>query len=75
MKEKELKHIILEDLKALFNAQREDSFMNSLLNKLNVKKHQFLKEVQNIDKEVEALKYRKLEYVDCTLKMSFPKKN
>ncbi|MGO4890021.1 recombinase family protein [Anaerobacillus sp. MEB173] len=45
VKEKELKHIILEDLKALFNSMREDSFMNSLLNKLNVKKNQLLKEL------------------------------
>lgn len=64
VREKELKHIILEDLQSLFNSIRENNFINSLQNKLNVKKRQLQTELQNTEAEVEAHRNKKLEYVD-----------
>ncbi|WHX25035.1 recombinase family protein [Virgibacillus halodenitrificans] len=64
IREKELKHIILDDLQQLFNSIQEENFINSFLDKLNVKKRQFNKEFQKIESEVDALRNKKLEYVN-----------
>ncbi|MCJ0931902.1 recombinase family protein [Virgibacillus halodenitrificans] len=64
IREKELKHIILDDLQKLFNSIQEESFINSFLNKLNVKKRQLNKELKKIEAEVDGLRNKKLEYVN-----------
>lgn len=64
IREKELMHVILDDLKFLFNSLREDSFLNTLLNKLNRKKQQILNELAATQSEVEALKGKKLDYIN-----------
>jgi len=64
VREKELMHVIMEDLKALFNSLKEETFLNSLLNKLNVKKRNILKELEKVQSEIEKLRNKKLEYVD-----------
>ncbi|AGK52262.1 recombinase family protein [Bacillus sp. 1NLA3E] len=38
IREKELMHVIIEDLQTLLNSLKEENFLNTLLNKLNVKK-------------------------------------
>jgi site-specific DNA recombinase len=64
VREKELKHIILEDLQSLFNTLKEENFMNTLLNKLNVKKRQIIKDFKDVEAEIETQKYKKLDYVN-----------
>ena len=64
VREKELMQVIMEDLQTLFNSLKEENFMNMLLNKLNKKKQQILKELKTTQSEIEALKNKKLEYVN-----------
>lgn len=64
VREKELMHVIMEDLKALFNSLKGETFLNSLLNKLNVKKRNVLKELEKAQSEIDKLRNKKLEYVD-----------
>ena len=54
----------MEDLQTLFNSLKEENFMNTLLNKLNKKKQQILKELKSTQSEIEAFKNKKLEYVN-----------
>ncbi|MFJ8267674.1 recombinase zinc beta ribbon domain-containing protein [Peribacillus asahii] len=63
VREKELMHVIMEDLKALFNSLKEETFLNSLLNKLNVKKRNILKELEKVQSEIEKLRNKKLKDV------------
>jgi site-specific DNA recombinase len=64
IREKELMHEIMKDLQTLFNSLNEENFMNSLIKKLNVKKVSILKELENIQNQIEGLKHKKLEYVN-----------
>jgi site-specific DNA recombinase len=64
VREKELMHVIMEDIKAMFNSLKEETFLNSLLNKLNVKKRYVLKELEKVVSEIEKLRNKKLEYVN-----------
>lgn len=64
VREKELVHIIMNDLKPLYNTLKEESFVQTLLKKLNNKKHQIQKELQKTQSEIDALKQKKLDYVN-----------
>jgi site-specific DNA recombinase len=64
VREKELMHVIMEDLQTLFNSLKEESFLNALMNKLNIKKRNVLKELEKVQSEIETLRNKKLEYVD-----------
>jgi site-specific DNA recombinase len=64
IREKELMQVIIEDLQALFNTLNEESFKNTLLDKLNKKKQLILRELEVTQSEIEALKNKKLDYVN-----------
>jgi site-specific DNA recombinase len=64
VREKELKNIIQEDLQELFQSFQDETFINSLLNKLNTKKRQIQNEIQKIEKQIGNLRKKKLEYVN-----------
>nr|WP_223594572.1 zinc ribbon domain-containing protein [Neobacillus bataviensis] len=64
VREKALMHVIMEDLQTLFNSLKEESFLNTLMNKLNVKKRKVLKELEAVQSDMETLKNKKLEYVN-----------
>ena len=64
VREKELMQVIMEDLQSLFNTLKEENFMNTLLNRLNKKKQEIIKELKTIQAEIEALRNKKLEYVN-----------
>lgn len=64
VREKELMHVIMEDLKPLYNTLKEESFLKSLVKKLENKKHQIQKELENVQTEIDALKQKKLKYID-----------
>jgi site-specific DNA recombinase len=67
IREKELMHVILEDLQTLFNTLKEDSFMNTLLNKFNKRKLQVVKDLETTQAEIEALKNKKLSNTSTSL--------
>lgn len=48
----------------LYNTLQEESFVQNLLKKLNNKKHQFQKELEKIQSEIDTLKQKKLNYVN-----------
>jgi site-specific DNA recombinase len=54
----------MEDLQTLFNSLKEENFLNMLMNKLNVKKRNVLKELEAIQSQMETLRNNKLEYVN-----------
>ena len=54
----------MEDLQKLFHSLKEENFLNALMNKLNVKKRNILKELEKVQSEIETLRNKKLEYVD-----------
>ncbi|MFQ3544237.1 recombinase family protein [Halobacillus rhizosphaerae] len=64
IREKELTQVILEDLKLLFETLKDESFMNTLISKLNTKKQLIQKEVILSQNELAELKNKKLEYVN-----------
>jgi site-specific DNA recombinase len=64
IREKELMHVIMEDLQTIFNSLKEENFLNALMNKLNVKKRKVIKELEAVQSEIETLRNKKLEYVD-----------
>jgi site-specific DNA recombinase len=64
VREKELKNIIQEDLQNLFQSFQNESFLESLLKKLNTKKRQIQNDLQKVDKQIKDLRKRKLDYVN-----------
>lgn len=64
IREKELMQVIMEDLQTLFNSLKEENYLNTLMNKLNVKKRNVLKELDAIQSQVESLRNKKLKYVN-----------
>ncbi|MCM3585549.1 recombinase family protein [Mesobacillus maritimus] len=64
VREKELMHVIMEDLQSLFDTLKEENFMNTLINRLNGKKQQIQKELHAVQTQMETLKSKKLEYVN-----------
>lgn len=64
IREKNLIQIIKDDLRSLFNALNEESLVTTLLKKLNKKKQHILKEFESTISEIEALKNKKLDYVN-----------
>lgn len=64
VREKELIHVIMDDLKPLYDTLKEESFVQTLLKKLNNKKHQIQKELEKTQSEIDALKQKKLNYVN-----------
>jgi site-specific DNA recombinase len=64
VREKELIQVIMNDLMPLYNTLKEESFVQTLLKKLNNKKHQIQKELKETQSEIDALKQKKLNYVD-----------
>jgi site-specific DNA recombinase len=64
VREKELIDVIMKDLQTLFNSLKEETFLNALMNKLNIKKRNVLKQLEKVQSEIETLRNKKLEYVD-----------
>ncbi|WP_077210734.1 recombinase family protein [Bacillus dakarensis] len=64
VREKALVHVIMEDLKPLYNTLKEESFLKSLVKKLESKKHQIQKELENVQAEIDNLKQNKLKYLN-----------
>ncbi|MGD6874207.1 recombinase family protein [Sutcliffiella horikoshii] len=64
IREKELIEVIVEDLRGLFIKLKEESFKNTLLNKLNKRKQQILRDLDVTRSEIENLKAKKLNYVN-----------
>ena len=49
VREKELIHVIMDDLMPLYNTLKEESFVQTLLKKFNNKKHQIQKELEKLN--------------------------
>ncbi|MFS0637943.1 recombinase family protein [Mesobacillus foraminis] len=64
VREKELKNVILEDLKELFKTISNGSFMETMVGKLNSKKQSVQKELVSILKEIEMCRKQKLDHVN-----------
>jgi site-specific DNA recombinase len=64
VREKELKNIFQDDLQNLFQSFQNESFLESILNKLNTKKRQIHNELQNVDKQIKDLRKRKIDCVN-----------
>nr|WP_318246141.1 recombinase zinc beta ribbon domain-containing protein [Halobacillus halophilus] len=64
IREKELTHVILEDLEVLFDTLKDKNFMNTLVMKLDKKKQLIQKELLASQYELGKLKDKKLEYVN-----------
>jgi site-specific DNA recombinase len=46
----------MEDLQKLFNSLKEENFLNTLMNKLNAKNRNVLKELEKVQSEIETLR-------------------
>ncbi|XZF75597.1 recombinase family protein [Bacillus sp. AL-1R] len=64
IREKELKHIILEDLQALFHSIQDDEFIQSLHKRLDQKKVSISNELTKIKNKANKLNSRKRDYLD-----------
>ncbi|QOY37957.2 recombinase family protein [Anaerobacillus isosaccharinicus] len=73
IREKELIQVIVEDLRALFNQLKEESFKSTLLKKLNKRKQQILRELDVTQTEIDKLKTKKLNYVDLYMENDITK--
>lgn len=64
VREKDLEQIIMDDLKPLYETLKNEKFISSLLKKLETKKHQFQKDLEQIQTEIDDIKQKKLKYLD-----------
>ncbi|MGD7048582.1 zinc ribbon domain-containing protein [Rossellomorea marisflavi] len=64
VREKELKSLILGDLRKLFNTLNNGTFMETMLSKLNSKRQSMQKELKLTTKEIEICRKQKLEHVN-----------
>ncbi|MDQ0253942.1 DNA invertase Pin-like site-specific DNA recombinase [Evansella vedderi] len=64
VREKELKHIIIEDLQELFKSIQDDEFLKSLQKRLEQKKVLFKKELAKIENKATKFRSRKKDYLD-----------
>ncbi|MEH7401855.1 recombinase zinc beta ribbon domain-containing protein [Gottfriedia acidiceleris] len=64
IREKELKHIILEDLQELFHSIQDDEFIKSLHKRLDQKKVSISNELTKIKNKANKLRSRKRDYLD-----------
>ncbi|PAE24741.1 hypothetical protein CHI10_11475 [Bacillus sp. 7894-2] len=64
IREKELEHIIIEDLQELFQSIQDDEFLKSLQKRLDQKKFQINNELKKIEKKSNKLRSRKKDYLD-----------
>lgn len=64
IREKELKHIILEDLQELFQSIQDDEFMQNLQKRLDQKKVSITNEITKIENKVKRIRSRKKDYLD-----------
>lgn len=64
IREKDLKHIILEDLQELFQSVQDDEFILSLQKRLDQKKVSITNEIVKIENKAKKLRSRKKDYLD-----------
>jgi site-specific DNA recombinase len=64
IREKELKHIIIEDLQELFQSIQDDKFIKSLQKRLDQKKVSITNEITKIENTAKRLRSRKKDYLD-----------
>jgi site-specific DNA recombinase len=64
IREKELKHEIIQDLKQLFKSIQDEAFLKSLQKRLDQKKHSIKKELANTENKIKKLRSRKKDYID-----------
>lgn len=64
VREKALEQIIMDDLKPLYETLKDEKFLRSLLKKLDTKKHQLQKDLEQIQTEIDDIKQKKLKYLD-----------
>ena len=64
IREKELEHLIIGDLKKLFINFQDDSFKDSIQKKLSMKKNSLETELLKLEDELKALRSKKMKYAD-----------
>ena len=64
VREKELAHIIQEDLQILFQSFQDEIYMKSLLDKLNSKKRQLQNDLLKVETRINTQRQNKLNYVN-----------
>ncbi|MHA6261150.1 recombinase family protein [Sporosarcina sp. CAU 1771] len=64
IREKELKQVIIDDLRYLLQSFQNEVFLKNLLSKLNKKKQQIQTELQDLDARIINLRKKKLEFVN-----------